>query len=303
MKTLITRAFKMTPQEKSLLESLGLEITFWADEHAEVPEPEQYEAVISYELFKYNDIARFTSLRYMQLTSAGMDHMPMQEIRRRGIVLNNARGVYSVPMAEFALCGVLQLYKQSRRFWENQQAHRWSRLRGLQEIAGKQVLVVGVGSIGCEVAKRFAAFDASVTGVDILPVRSPYFERVVLADKLDTVLPQADIVVVTLPLMPSTRHMFNAERFNNFREGALLVNLSRGAIVDQQAMVGALAAGRLGGAVLDVFEQEPLPEDDPLWDMPNVLVTPHNSFLSESNNRSMFRVVLENLQKYLQNDK
>lgn len=300
MKTLITRAFKMTPQERSLLESIGLDITLWADEHAEVPDPEQYEAVISYELFKYNDIALFTSLKYMQVTSAGLDHLPMQEISRRGIVLNNARGVYSVPMAEFAIGGVLQLYKQSRRFWENQQAHRWERLRGLQEIAGKQVLVVGVGSIGCEVAKRFAAFDAQVTGVDVVPINSPYFGRIVSAEMLDSVLPQADIVVLTLPLLPSTRHMFNAERFDKFRAGSLLVNLSRGATVDQQALVAALQDGKLGGAVLDVFEQEPLPEENPLWDMPNVLVTPHNSFLSESNNRSMFAVVFANLQKYLQ---
>lgn len=303
MKTLITRAFKVTQQEKSLLDSLGLDITFWADEHAEVPDPEQYEAVISYELFKYNDIARFTALKYMQVTSAGLDHLPMVEIRRRGIVLNNARGVYSVPMAEFALCGVLQLYKQSRRFAANQQAHRWERLRGLQEIAGKQVLIVGVGSIGCEVAKRFAAFDAVVSGVDVVPISSPYFHSILPAARLDEMLPQADIVVITLPLMASTRHMFDAARLARFREDALLVNLARGAIVDQAALVAALQAGRLGGAVLDVFEQEPLPQDDPLWDMPNVLVTPHNSFLSESNNSSMFRVVLRNLQKYLQENK
>lgn len=303
MKTLITRAFKVTQQEKSLLDSLGLDITFWSDEHAEVPDPEQYEAVISYELFKYNDIARFTALKYMQVTSAGLDHLPMAEIRRRGIVLNNARGVYSVPMAEFALCGVLQLYKQSRRFAANQQAHRWERLRGLQEIAGKQVLIVGVGSIGCEVAKRFAAFDAVVSGVDVVPISSPYFHSILPAARLDEMLPQADIVVITLPLMASTRHMFDAARLARFREDALLVNLARGAIVDQAALVAALQAGRLGGAVLDVFEQEPLPQDDPLWDMPNVLVTPHNSFLSESNNSSMFRVVLRNLQKYLQENK
>ncbi len=299
MKTLITRAFKLTQQEKSLLESMGLEITFWADEHAEVPNPEEYEAVISYELFKYNDISRFTALKYMQVTSAGLDHLPMAEIRRRGIILNNARGVYSVPMAEYALGGVLYLYKQIGRFAANQQAHRWERLRGLREIAGKNVLIVGVGSIGCEIAKRFAAFDAVVTGVDIVPIKSPYFERILSADKLDMLLPQADIVVITLPLMPSTRHMFDAARFAKFHEGALLVNLARGQIVDQQALTAALLDGRLGGAVLDVFEQEPLSSDDPLWDMPNVIVTPHNSFLSESNNSSMFKVVLGNLRKYL----
>lgn len=299
MKTLITRSLKLTPQEQAYLAGLGLEMAFHADEAAPVDAPEQYEAVIAYDLFRANPIERFTGLKYLQITSAGLDHLPLAEISRRGIVLKNARGVYSVPMAEFAFCGVLQLYKKSRQFAAGQAAHRWERLRGIQEIAGKTVCVVGVGSIGNEIAKRFAAFDAEVIGVDIARVKSPYFAEVLLADKLEEALGRADIVVLTLPLMPSTRHMFDAARLAAIKPGAVFVNVARGSVVDQPALVDALQSGRLLGAVLDVFEQEPLPADDPLWDMPNVIVTPHNSFLAESNSRTMFRVVSENLQAYL----
>lgn len=299
MKTLITRSLKLTPQEQTYLTGLGLEITFHADEAAQVSEPEQYEAVIAYDLFRANPLEKFVNLKYLQITSAGLDHLPLAEINRRGIVLKNARGVYSVPIAEFALCSVLQLYKKSRQFAAAQAAHRWHRLRGIQEIAGKTVCVVGVGSIGNEIAKRFAAFDAEVTGVDIARVKSPYFAEVMLADRLEEALSQADIVVLTLPLMPSTRHMFDAELLSAIKPGAVFVNVARGSLVDEAALVDALQSGRLAGAVLDVFEQEPLPEDNPLWDMPNVIVTPHNSFLAESNSQAMFRVVSANLRAYM----
>lgn len=299
MKTLITRSLKLTPQEQTYLTGLGLEITFHADEAAPVASPEQYEAVIAYDLFRANPLEQFANLKYLQITSAGLDHLPLAEINRRGIVLKNARGVYSAPMAEFALGGVLQLYKKSRQFAAAQAAHRWQRLRGIQEIVGKTVCVVGVGSIGSEIAKRFAAFDAEVIGVDIARVKSPYFAEVLLADRLEEALSRADIVVLTLPLMTSTQHMFDAARLACLKPGAVFVNVARGSLVDEAALIDALQSGRLAGAVLDVFEQEPLPEDNPLWDMPNVIVTPHNSFLAESNSRAMFRVVSANLRAYL----
>ncbi len=299
MKTLITRSLKLTPQEQTYLAELGLEMTFHADETAPVVDPEQYEVVIAYDLFRANPIEQFTNLKYLQITSAGLDHLPLSEINQRGIVLKNARGVYSAPMAEFALCGVLQLYKKSRQFAAAQAAHRWERLRGIQEIAGKTVCVIGAGSIGNEIARRFAAFDAEVIGVDIARVKSPYFAEVLLADRLDEALSRADIVALTLPLMRSTRHMFDAARLSAIKPGALFVNVARGSLVDEAALVAALQNGSLAGAVLDVFEQEPLPEASPLWDMPNVIVTPHNSFLAESNSRAMFRVVSANLRAYL----
>ena len=299
MKTLITSSFKTTAQEQTLLNGLGLEITYQQDEYSQTQAPEQYEAVICYDLFRENDISRFGGLKYLQITSAGTDHLPMDYIRRQGIVFNNARGVYSVPMAEFALGGVLQLYKKAAEFRSNQQQHIWRRLRGIQELAGKQVCIVGMGSIGSELAKRFSAFDAQVIGVDILPVNSPWFSSFLPASRLDEALSQADIVVLALPLMASTRHFFNRERFGAMQPGSLFVNVARGAVVEQEALVEALNSGHLQGAVLDVFEPEPLPEDSPLWDMPNVLVTPHNSFLAESNRSSMFKVVLKNLQDYL----
>lgn len=298
MKTLITHSLKLTEAQKSQLAALGLEITYQQDT-APVAQPEQFELVVCYDLFSSNDLSKFSSLKYIQLTSVGVDHLPLVEIERRGILLRNARGVASVPIAEFVLGGVLQIYKKNRQFWQNQQQHQWKRLHGIQELAGKQVCIVGAGSIGCELAKRFAAFDARVIGVNPSPVRSPWFAEVWPPERLAEALGQADIVALSLPLRPETQHLFNAERLAQLKPGALLVNVARGPIVDEQALLASLQSGHLQGAVLDVFEQEPLPAASPLWDLPSVVLTPHNAFLSEGKDARLFEIVQQNVRDWL----
>ena len=293
MKTLITGAFALTPEIRQRLEALGAQITFHGDERSPVDNPEQYEAVICNGLFLYNDITRFEKLRFIQLTSAGLDRVPLAYCREKGIRIENARGVYSVPMAEFALWGVLQLYKQGRFFSENQKAHRWEKHRGLLELAGKTVCILGCGSVGTECAKRFEAFGCRVLGVATAKRSQPHFEAVEALDRLKDILPLADMVVLTLPLTEQTKSLFDREAFGAMKQGSILVNLARGAIVDTDAMVEALKT-RLGGAVLDVFEEEPLSPDSPLWDMENVVLTPHNSFVGEGNKQRLAETVLRN---------
>lgn len=295
MKVLITGVFSLTPELRQKLESLGLEITFHADERARVEDPEGFEAAICNGLFLYNDIVRFEKLRFIQLTSAGLDRVPVDYCRGKGIRVENARGVYSAPMAEFALWGVLQLYKQGKFFGENQRAHRWEKHRGLLELAGKTVCILGCGSVGAECAKRFEAFGCRVLGIATRARAQEHFEAVYSMDSLMDVLPQADIVVLTLPLTEQTKHLFSRAAFEAMKPGSVLVNLARGAIVDTAALVEALET-KLGGAVLDVFEEEPLGENSPLWDMENVVLTPHNSFVGEGNRQRLIDTVLRNFQ-------
>lgn len=296
MKVLITGAFSLTPELRQKLEALGLEITFHADERARVEDPEGFEAVICNGLFLYNDIARFEKLRFIQLTSAGLDRVPVDYCREKGIRVENARGVYSVPMAEFALWGVLQLYKQGKFFTDNQRAHRWEKHRGLLELAGKTVCILGCGSVGAECAKRFEAFGCRVLGIATGAREQEHFEAVYAMDSLMDVLPQADIVVLTLPLTEQTKHLFSRAAFEAMKPGSVLVNLARGTIVDTAALIEALET-KLGGAVLDVFEEEPLGENSPLWDMENVVLTPHNSFVGEGNGNRLRELVFQNLKE------
>ena len=165
----------------------------------------------------------------------------------------------------------------------------------MQELSGKTVCILGCGSIGSECARRFTVFDCSVIGVATARRSQPFFEEVVALEDLDTVLPQADVVVVTLPLTETTRHLLDESRFARMKPGALLVNMARGTIVDTDALLAALKSGHLSGAVLDVFEEEPLGADSELWDLENVLITPHNSFVSDRVQQRMTQVIFENL--------
>lgn len=291
MKTLITGALQLNPEQLQMLEAQGLEITLHPDERAEVPHPEVYEAVVCNGLFLYHPIEQFTALRRIQLTSAGYDRVPLDYIRAHGIELRNAAGVYSVPMAEFAIGGILQLYKQSAFFRANQSAHRWEKHRGLLELAGKTVCIAGTGDVGREIAKRLKAFDCEIIGVNRTVRTLPNFNRMWPLPELPAVSRACDILIVSMALAEETRGIIDQCIFDGLRPGTVVVNVSRGALIDESALIAWLRSERSGGAVLDVFEQEPLPESSPLWDMEHVILTPHNSFVGEHNQERMWETI------------
>ncbi len=295
MKILITDACDLTDAEREHLRGLGLEVLECADDAPYPGDPSQPDIIACKMFFSHTPIERFTSLKYIQLFMAGFDHVPMDYIRGHGIEFHNARDVYSIPIAEFGIGGVLALYKHFREFDAQQHAHKWALRRFLGELTDKNVLIVGAGSIGREFAKRFRAFGCRVTGLARTARPMEFFDEVRAADELDGLLPGADIVVMCLPSDASTRHIMDAARFAKMKEGALFVNVARGALADESALVAALESGRLGGAVLDVFETEPLPDESPLWDMENVIATPHTSFGAELNRQRLFEVMNRNL--------
>jgi len=295
MKLLITGAWKCTSEQLNQIEAMGHSIVFMQNEKDELPcSYEEVEGVICNGLFLYHSIEKFTSLRYIQLTSAGFDRVPMDYVQAHGIAIHNARGVYSIPMAEFAISGVLQLYKQSRFFYENQKKSVWEKHRGVLELYGRTVCIVGCGNVGTECAKRFQAFGCKVIGVDLFPREDVVYEKMYALASLDEALLQSDLVVLTLPLTEETRYMINEQRFTKMKNGSVLVNIARGAVLDEQALLKALDE-KLLGAVLDVFEEEPLSADNPLWKKANVIVTPHNSFASDGNALRLQEVIFKSL--------
>ncbi len=295
MNLLVTGAWKCTQEQLSGLERLGHSIIFMQNESDPLPaDPAWVEGMVCNGLFLHHDINLFPNLRLIQLTSAGFDRVPMEEVNRRSIQIFNARGVYGIPMAEFALSGVLQLYKQSRFFYDNQKNRQWNKHRKLLELWGRQVTIVGCGNIGQECAKRFAAFDCTVVGVDIFEAELPNFEKVLHISRLQEILPESDVLVLTLPLTEQTRGLINRACIGAMKPGAVIVNIARGGVVDMEALIEGLKT-HLGGGVLDVFEEEPLPADSPLWDMENVLISPHNSFVGDRNSQRLARVITENL--------
>lgn len=296
MKLLVTGAFTITAEQFDMLSSLGCEIMFQKDERGK-PECDfsEADAVICNGLFLYHDISEFKNLKLIQLTSAGLDRVPIEEIKRRNIALFNARGVYSVPMAEFALSGVLSLYKHLNTFYESQKSHIWQKDRNLHELCGETVAIVGCGSVGTECAKRFSAFGTRVIAVDITKPKNEVYSDFYNIKDIKKALDIADVVVLTVPLTDETRNMFNEDMFSCFKENSVLVNISRGAVVNENDLINALESRKLSGAVLDVFENEPLDESSRLWDIKNVIITPHNSFVSSKNNARLFSLAYDNL--------
>ncbi len=296
MNLLITGAWKCTEEQLNILKAQGHEIVLMADERGELPcNADSIDGVICNGLFLYHDIKKFTSLKYIQLTSAGFDRIDMDYVNEHNIEIHNARGVYSIPMAEYAVFGVLELYKQGKFFIENQNSHLWEKHRGLLELYGKTVCIVGCGNVGTECAKRFKAFGCNVIGVDLYPREDNAYEKIYSLSQLDNILQSADIVVLTLPLTKETEKLISKEKLAIMKNGAILVNIARGAIVDENALADALE-NNIGGAVLDVFGEEPLNENSPLWDMKNVLLTPHNSFVGENNGKRLWQVIKTNLE-------
>ncbi len=298
MNLLVTGAFNCREADLQVLSSMGNEVVFHQMESEDLPCSYSWvEGVICNGLFLHHPIEKFENLKYIQLTSAGFDRVDMEYINKKGIEIHNARGVYSIPMAEFALWGVLELLKQGSFFLENQKEHKWEKNRGLKELFGKTVCVVGCGNVGTECAKRFKAFGTRVVGVDIVKPGADIYDRYFPFEEMTVALEEADILVLTLPLTKETENLFNGKNLGLLKKGAVVVNISRGKVINQQDLISALQEGNLSGAVLDVFETEPLEENSPLWDMENVIITPHNSFVGENNLVRLKEVVLKNLEQ------
>ena len=303
MKLLLTGAFNYSDEQLSQIESLGYEIIFVQDERTPLQvDVSGIEAVVCNGLFLYNDISEFKNLKFIQVTSAGLDRVPLDYINKHGIKLFNARGVYSIPMAEWVVLKILEIYKKSRHFYEAQRDHRWDKQRDLLELTGKTASIIGFGDVGTEIAKRLKAFGVHIIGVDIKEIQSELIDEYYEVQNIDSALSKSDIVILTLPLTEDTRHLINKDRIKVMKGSAVLINVARGGVIDERALVKALRQDKLLGAALDVFEEEPLSSSSELWNMERVIVTPHNSFVSDMYNERLFSVIINSLERFSLNE-
>lgn len=301
MNLLLTGCFKYSEEQLKELASLGYDIHFMQQEAEALPlAASEVDATVCNGLFLSHLFKDFSRLKFIQLTSAGFDRVPVDEIKAQGCELWNARGVYSAPMAEWALYRVLEHYKQGWFFKQEQDAGHWTKHRGLREIAGTRVAVVGAGNVGQEVARRFRAMGATTVGFDVHTNATEGFDEMLLISSLLEHVDEMDVVVVTAPLLPSTRGLISREVLRTMKHNAVLVNIARGGLIDQQAMIEVLHERMDLFAALDVFEEEPLSQDSLLWKMENVAVSPHNSFVSNGNNKRMFEVIKKNLKAFIE---
>jgi len=251
---------------------------------AELPDTDIF---VGYSL-RTEQLTNAKKLKWIHSTAAGVKQLMYPELRDSGIMVTNPSGVFSVPMAEHTMGLLLALARnfpdsvrqQDRARWSQQDL--WDKPQHLTELNRQVLLIVGYGSIGHEVAKRAKAFDMRVWGVS----RSgkgdrTYLERIFSAAQLSEALPEADYVLLSAPETAETEHLMGAAQLAKMKRGAKLINVGRGSLLDEAALIRALERGFLGGAALDVAQREPLPAESPLWKAPNLMITPHTSAVSD----------------------
>jgi phosphoglycerate dehydrogenase-like enzyme len=250
-------------------------------------------------------VPALTRLKWVQVPAAGVGHVLSEELIASPIVVTSARGVRARAIAEHVMAVTLALARQLHTSMRRQAAHVWSldeleASGSMRTLYGRRMAIVGLGSIGGEVAKVAAAFGLRVSGIRRHADEPPPagVEEVLPPERLHDLLARADVVVLSAPLTPETRHLIDAAALARVKRGAFLVNIGRGKLVDDDAVVAALADGRLGGAALDVFTREPLDPGSPYWDLPQVIVTPHISGGMEDYWTPLVALFADNLRRF-----
>jgi phosphoglycerate dehydrogenase-like enzyme len=247
------------------------------------------------------------NLKWVHFSSTGIDQHPwLKGLIARGVKLTSSAGSNGEPVGQTAIGGMLMLARRVPRWIESQRRHAWEPMRGKdapRDLEGQTVVIVGLGTIGATVARFCQAVGMKVLGVRRSPIQpgDPVDEMHRIGD-FATLMPRADWVVLACPLTDDTRHLLNAQTLAALPVGAHIVNVARGGCIDEHALIEALKSGRLGGAHLDVFEKEPLAADSKLWDMPNVICTPHNAQASSGNDGRAFEIFSTNFARLIRNE-
>lgn len=251
--------------------------------------------------FVRSAVGSLPALEWVHSDFVGVDSLPLAELRARGVVLTNGVGTSARPMAEWVVLGLLAGAKRLHVYLERSRARTWDPSDVLQELEGAEVLLLGLGEVNRLVAEMLVPFGAAVTAWARRPRTTlpAGVQRVVRGEDWRPMLARSDYVVLGVPLTPETSGMLDADALRSMKQGAWLVNVARGALVDEAALLSALDSGHLGGALLDAFGEEPLPADHPLWDRPNVIVVPHHTWSSPKTDVRLRSRFAEELRRWL----
>lgn len=246
-------------------------------------------------------------LKWVQSPSSGINYyLAIPEFVESDVLLTSARGTHGACLAESVFGMIFAFTRQIKDFVLDQQAHKWRGLVSrseMRELTGCTMGIIGFGTVGRAVAKRAQAFDMSIVAVDMFPEDKPDYVRALWGtDHLEELLKTSDYVVVTVPYTEETEGMIGAEEIGMLKKDAMLVGISRGKIIDEEALARALRGGRLYAAALDVFAEEPLPEDSPLWDIDNLLITPHAAGGTQYEGERVIEILKDNMRRFTEGD-
>jgi phosphoglycerate dehydrogenase-like enzyme len=244
-------------------------------------------------------IAAMPRLKYICAMSAGTERIGELKMLKPDVRVTSGRGIHGPQMSELAVLSMIALSRDFTRMQRNQQAHKWERWPQTL-LWRKTAAIVGIGPIAEDMAARCAAFGMRLIGVSDARKEAPHFDRLMPRAQLHQAAAEADFLIVLVPLSDQTTHMVDAAVFKAMKKTGIIINLARGPVIDERALIAALQAGEIGGAALDVFETEPLPADSPLWDMPNVIITPRIGGMSDVYAEQALPLVVHNLRCFLE---
>jgi phosphoglycerate dehydrogenase-like enzyme len=244
-------------------------------------------------------------LKWVHSTAAAVGILPLKELAARSIAVTNSRGIQAATMAEFVIGGLLVISRRFHLMLEAQRERQWIQNELTRDVwpwslRGRRMTIVGLGTIGREVAHRAHAFGMRVTAIrrKVAEVKPPFVERIAGPEQLEDALRGCDVLVISAPSIAETDRLISAGRLALLNRGAIVINVARGKIIDETALIAALRSGHLGGAVLDVFEHEPLEPQNPLWSLPNVIISPHVSGVRADHWDDVIDLFSENLQRF-----
>ncbi len=288
-----------------LLQEVTPESEFIITNKNEVNDEMLEKATIIFGNLSPEKVAKAKNLKWMQTNSAGVDSYCKEGILNENVILTNATGAYGLPIGEHMVGCVFAFYKNLLKYKMVQKQGEWKSLGKVKYVSNATVLVLGMGDIGKGFAYRMKQLGAYVIGIKrTLSDKPDYIDEVYTQDQLEKVLPKADIIALSLPRTPQTYHMINEQTLSLMKEDALIINVGRGEAIDTDALVQTLKSGKLLGAALDVFEQEPLDPTHPLWQMDNVLITPHVSGgnYHDETGDLIFNIIYTNFKHYFNDE-
>lgn len=238
-------------------------------------------------------------LKWIQGYSAGVDDLPLDKLKEKKILLSNASGVHGIPITETVIGMLLAHNRGLQTAIKNQEKKKWNSRIPASELNHQSLLIVGTGAIGRQLAKVAVALGMSVYGINRSGYQLENFTKTYSQSDIDQILPKMDIVVNILPLTSDTHYFYDDKRFNLMKDGVVFINVGRGPSVNTSALIAACQSGKISFAGIDVFEDEPLPIDSPLWQLDNVLITPHIAGKTTQYDRRFFEIFSENLSQYL----
>lgn len=302
MKAVFTFKIKDTQYEE--LTKQFPDVTFSVFPSIKEAEVEDANIIVTYgEDIDESILDKASALEWIMVASAGVEKMSLSAIAERNIVVSNVKGIHKTPMAESVLAHILALCRSLPAIYENQKRKEWNKKVHSVELYGSTAMIIGPGAIGAEIGRLLKAFGVKTIGCNRSGKPVDSMDDIVEFSRLEEALPQADFVISVLPSTPETKGLLTSRHFDAMKSTAVFMNFGRGDLVKEEVIVEALQSGKIGHAVLDVFEEEPLPLDSDLWELSNVTISPHISSHSRNYVPRALEIFKENLVKWQTGDR